>query len=111
MQNFMTMKIHKVFVYGPLTKRKTQQEVFGQNLQVFSKAILTGWLMKMDQIHPYLSPCEGKKTEGCVLLMTDEQLAHYNNYKLVAEGYSRERVTVRTTDGSFFNVWAYTRRE
>ncbi len=105
------MKIHKVFAYGSLTKRKTQQELFGLNLGVFSKAILNGWIMKNDEKSSYITPSEGRKVEGSVLLMTEEQLGKIDQLEEVPKGYSREKVTVRTTDGSFFNVWAYTRRE
>jgi gamma-glutamylcyclotransferase (GGCT)/AIG2-like uncharacterized protein YtfP len=105
------MKIYKVFVYGSLTKRKTQQELFGANLRVFSKAVLNGWIMKKGEEYPYITPSDGKSVKGSVLLMTEEQLTKADLWEEVPQDYSREKLTVRVTDGSFFNVWAYTRRE
>lgn len=110
-QNLFKMKIHKVFTYGSLTKRKTQQELFGTNLKVFSGAILNGWVLKERNEYPYITPADGKSVKGNVLLMTEEQLAKADQWGEVPEEYSREKLTVRTTDGSFFNVWAYTRRK
>lgn len=104
------MILHKVFVYGTLLKRQTQQELFGQNLPVFSKAVLKDWVLIKGKDYPYIMPSDGKSVKGSVLQLTQEQLQKADEWEEVPGIYQREKLTVRTTDGSFFNVWAFTRR-
>jgi len=104
------MILHKVFVYGSLLKRKTQKELFGSSLAVFSKAVLKDWVLIKDKEYPYIMPSDGKVVEGSVLHLSQEQLEKADQWEDIPKIYQREKVTVRTTDGSFFNVWAYTRR-
>jgi len=104
------MILYKVFVYGSLLKRKTQKELFGVNLPVFSKAVLKDWVLINDHEYPYIMPSEGKSVQGSVVHLTFEQLEKADLWEEVPHVYQREKVTVRTADGSFFNVWAYTRR-
>lgn len=104
------MMLHKVFVYGSLLKRQTQKELFGVNLPVFSKAVIKDWVLINDKEYPYIMPSDGKSVQGSVVHLTPEQLEKADQWEEVPHVYQREKVTVRTTDGSFFNVWAYTRR-
>jgi gamma-glutamylcyclotransferase (GGCT)/AIG2-like uncharacterized protein YtfP len=104
------MVLHKVFIYGSLVKRQTQKELFGHTLPVFSKALLKDWVLIKDKEYPYIMPSEGKSVEGIVVHMSAEQLEKADQWEEVPHIYHREKVTVRTTDGSYFNVWAYTRR-
>lgn len=105
------MVLHKVFVYGSLKKRQTQKDLFGQHPLVFSNAVLKDWLLIKNKEYPFIKPSEGKMVEGVVLQLSPEQLEQADRWEEVPEVYQREKVTVRTTDGSFFNVWTYTRRD
>lgn len=104
------MILHKVFAYGSLRKRKTQLELFGAYPPVYSKATLKDWVLIKDKEYPYIMPADGKVVEGSVLHLSQEQLEKADHWEEVPRVYQREKVTVRTTDGSYFNVWAYTRR-
>ena len=104
------MVLHKVFVYGSLKKKQTQKDLFGVVPQVFSKASLKDWVLIKNKEYPYIKPSEGKTVEGTVLHLSPQQLEQADRWEEVPEVYQREKLTVRTTDGSFFNVWAYTRR-
>lgn len=104
------MVLHKLFAYGSLLKRQTQKELFGQFLPVFSKAVLKDWVFIKSKDFPYILPSEGKMVEGLVLELTSQQLEIADKWEEVPQVYQREKLTVRTTDGSYFNVWAYTRR-
>lgn len=106
----ITMVLHKVFVYGSLKKRQTQKDLFGLQPPVFSKAVLKDWVFIKNKEYPYIKPSESKTVEGVVLHLSTEQLEQADRWEEVPEVYQREKVTVRTTDGSFFNVWTYTRR-
>ena len=104
------MVLHKVFVYGSLKKRQTQKDLFGLHPPVFSIAVLKDWVLVKNKEYPYIKPLEGKTVEGTVLHLDPGQLEQADRWEEVPEVYQREKVTVRTADGSFFNVWTYTRR-
>lgn len=109
-KQFIFMILHKVFAYGLLRKRKTQLELFGVYLPVYSKATLKDWVLIKDKEYPYIMHSDGKVVEGSVLHLSQEQLEKADQWEEAPNVYQREKVTVRTTDGSFFNVWTYTRR-
>lgn len=105
------MILHKVFAYGSLLKRNVQTEVFGASLPAFSKAVLKDWVLIKGKEYPYIMPSDGKSVEGTILQLTAKQLEQADQWEEVPNVYQREKLTVRTTDGSYFNVWAYTRRK
>lgn len=109
-KQLIIMILHKVFAYGSLLKRQTQKELFGQSLPVFSKAVLKDWVLIKSKNFPYILPSEGKLVEGSVLQLTPQQLEKADQWEEIPTVYQREKLTVRTADGSYFNVWAYTRR-
>jgi gamma-glutamylcyclotransferase (GGCT)/AIG2-like uncharacterized protein YtfP len=102
---------HKVFVYGSLMQTKTQQEVFGQKIPAFSKALLKDWEKFQLGDYPAIRPAVGKSVTGKIIQLNTEQLAQADQWEECPGVYHRERVTVKAEDGSFFNVWAYSKRD
>ena len=102
---------HKVFVYGTLMQTKTQQDVFGQKITTFSKAVLKDWEKDKADGYPYICPAPGRSVKGKIIQLSPLQLEQADAWEECPGVYQREKVTVRAEDGSFFNVWAYTRRE
>jgi len=101
---------HKVFLYGSMLKPKVQTALFGEAPQELFKARLTGWVLIEDKDKPYVLPSEGKVVEGSIVNLNQEQLEKADLWKEVPAVYRRERVTIRGSDGNFYNVWTYTRR-
>jgi len=104
------MRQQKVFVYGNLLLPKIQKQLFGQSIEVVCNAKLKGWVLIEDKKYPYILPSEGKTVAGQVIHLTEEQLKIADEWGETPKVYNREKVTVRTADGDFYNVWAYTRR-
>ncbi len=102
---------HKLFIYGSLLYTKTQQQVFGQKVPTFSKAVLKDWEKTRSGEYPVIKPSAGKMVKGKIIQVTIDQLLQADAWEESPEVYHREKVTVRSEDGSFFNVWAYTQRE
>lgn len=90
---------------------KIQQQVFGQKLNTFCGALLRDWEKNTKGDYPVIKPATGKIVKGKIIQLSDDQLQQADVWEQAPEGYQRERVTVKSDDGSFFNVWAYTRRD
>lgn len=100
---------HKLFVYGSLMQNKTQHQVFGQKIATFAQAVLKDWEKIKTGEYPAIRPASGKAVKGKIIQLTQEQLAQADAWEECPNGaYKREKVTVRSEDGSFFNVWTYT---
>jgi len=105
------MLSQKVFLYGSLLKPKNQASLFGEQLHELFKAKLNGWVLIEDKDNSFILPSEGKVVEGIIFQLNPEQLEKTDHWMNVPENYRRERVTIRGSDGNFYNVWAYTRRK
>lgn len=107
---FPDMRLQKVFVYGTLLKPRIQKQLFGCQPEIVAPAKLKGWVLIEHKENPAIIPSESMTVEGMVIHLTEEQLKIADEYEEIPQVYQRERVTVRTADGDFYNVWAYTRR-
>jgi len=101
----------KVFLYGSLLKPKNQASLYGELLNELFKARLNGWVLIEDKDRSFILPSEGKVVEGIIFQLNAEQLEKTDHWMKVPEAFRRERVTIRGSDGNFYNVWAYTRRK
>jgi len=106
----LNMRLQKVFVYGTLLKPRIQKQLFGCQPEIVAPAKLKGWVLIEHKENPAIIPSESKTVEGMVIHLTEDQLRIADEYEETPQVYQRERVTVRTAAGDFYNVWAYTRR-